>query len=80
MEEQSVMFEKQGKFLEAQRIRMRTLYDLEMLQETGYCSGIENYSRYLDGRSAGEPPGTLLDFFRRTLSLSLMNHTSLFLR
>ena len=63
MEEQSVMFEKQGKFLEAQRIRMRTLYDLEMLQETGYCSGIENYSRYLDGRSAGEPPGTLLDFF-----------------
>lgn len=63
MEEQVALFEGQGKLLEAQRIRMRTLYDLEMLQETGYCSGIENYSRYLDGRSPGEPPGTLLDFF-----------------
>lgn len=63
MESQAAFFEGQKKFLEAQRIRMRTLYDLEMLQETGYCSGIENYSRYLDGRSAGEPPGTLLDFF-----------------
>lgn len=63
MEEQTALFEKQGKLLEAQRIRMRTQYDLEMLQETGYCSGIENYSRYLDGRKPGEPPGTLLDFF-----------------
>lgn len=63
MESQVAFFEGQKKFLEAQRIRMRTLYDLEMLQETGYCSGIENYSWYLDGRSAGEPPGTLLDFF-----------------
>ena len=63
MEEQSALFESRGKFLEAQRIRMRTLYDLEMLHETGYCSGIENYSRYLDGRAPGEPPGTLLDFF-----------------
>jgi excinuclease ABC subunit B len=63
MEEQAAAFEKQGKFLEAQRIRMRTQYDLEMLLETGYCSGIENYSRYLDGRNPGEPPGTLLDFF-----------------
>ena len=63
MEEQVALFEDRGQLLEAQRIRMRTLYDLEMLQETGYCSGIENYSRYLDGRNAGEPPGTLIDFF-----------------
>ena len=63
MELQAAEFEKQGKFLEAQRIRMRTLYDLEMLRETGYCSGIENYSRYLDGRNPGEPPGTMIDFF-----------------
>ncbi len=63
LEEQASAFEKQGKFLEAQRIRMRTQYDMEMLMETGYCSGIENYSRYLDGRNPGEPPGTLLDFF-----------------
>ena len=52
-----------GKMLEAQRLRMRTEYDLEMLAEVGSCSGIENYSRHLDGRSAGEPPYTLLDYF-----------------
>ncbi|MBR0316712.1 MAG: UvrB/UvrC motif-containing protein, partial [Synergistaceae bacterium] len=52
-----------GKLIEAQRIKSRTLYDLEMLHETGYCSGIENYSVYLDGRKHGEPPGTLIDFF-----------------
>ncbi len=52
-----------GKLLEAQRLRMRTEYDLEMLAETGVCSGIENYSRHLDGRSPGEAPYTLLDFF-----------------
>lgn len=63
MEERVSLFEKQGKYLEAQRIRMRTRYDMEMLSQTGYCSGIENYSRYLDGRDPGEPPGTLLDFF-----------------
>ena len=56
-------FTSRGKLIEAQRIRMRTLYDLEMLQEAGYCSGIENYSVYLDGRKHGEPPGTLIDFF-----------------
>ena len=56
-------FKDKGKLIEAQRIRMRTLYDLEMLQEAGYCSGIENYSVYLDGRKHGEPPGTLIDFF-----------------
>lgn len=56
-------FRSEGKFLEAQRLEMRTRYDMEMLSEMGYCSGIENYSRYLDGREEGEPPGTLLDFF-----------------
>jgi excinuclease ABC subunit B len=55
--------EGQGKMLEAQRLRMRTNYDLEMMREVGFCSGIENYSRHLDGRSAGEAPYTLLDYF-----------------
>ena len=55
--------EGRGKLLEAQRLRMRTVYDLEMMREVGYCSGIENYSRHLDGREAGEPPYTLLDYF-----------------
>jgi len=53
----------QGKLLEAERLRQRTLYDLEMLREVGYCHGIENYSRHLDGRAPGEPPWTLLDYF-----------------
>jgi excinuclease ABC subunit B len=56
-------FEKEGKLLEAQRLRMRTQYDLEMMQEVGFCSGIENYSAPIDGRGPGEPPHTLLDFF-----------------
>ncbi len=56
--------ESQGKLLEAQRLKMRTNYDLEMLRETGYCHGIENYSRHLSGRKAGDPPYTLIDFFR----------------
>ena len=56
-------FERHGKFLEAQRLSQRTKYDLEMLKETGFVKGIENYSRHLDGRRAGEPPATLLDFF-----------------
>ena len=56
-------FEKNNKFLEAQRLSQRTKYDLEMLKETGFVKGIENYSRHLDGRKAGEPPATLLDFF-----------------
>ncbi len=63
MEECCVRFAGEGKYLEAERLKMRTKYDLEMLLEVGYCSGIENYSRYLDGREAGDPPGTLLDFF-----------------
>ncbi|MDD7385043.1 MAG: excinuclease ABC subunit UvrB [Actinomycetaceae bacterium] len=54
---------KQNKLLEAQRLEMRTTYDLEMIENTGYCSGIENYSRHIDGRAAGTPPHTLLDYF-----------------
>ena len=56
-------FEERGKLIEAQRIRERVSYDMEMIREMGYCSGIENYSRYFDGRSEGQPPYTLLDFF-----------------
>ena len=56
-------FEANGKLLEAQRLKMRTQYDLEMMAEVGFCNGIENYSRHIDGRSAGEPPFTLLDYF-----------------
>jgi excinuclease ABC subunit B len=55
--------ESQNKLLEAQRLRMRTNYDLEMIKEVGFCSGIENYSRHFDGREPGEPPYTLLDYF-----------------
>ena len=57
-------FEKEDKLLEAQRIKQRTMFDMEMLRELGVCSGIENYSRYFDGRKPGEPPYTLLDFFQ----------------
>jgi len=64
LEEQVKVFESQGKLLEAHRIRQRTEYDMEMLAELGYCNGIENYSRILDGRPAGSAPHTLLDFFR----------------
>ena len=56
-------FEEDGKLLEAQRLRMRTEYDLEMMQEVGFCNGIENYSMHIDGRSYGEPPFTLLDYY-----------------
>jgi len=56
-------FKKEGKHLEAQRLEERTKYDLEMLIEVGYCSGIENYSRHISGRKSGEPPATLLDYF-----------------
>jgi excinuclease ABC subunit B len=61
--ERLAYFEKNGKLLEAQRLRMRTQYDLEMLQEVGFCNGVENYSAPLDGRSRGEAPSTLLSFF-----------------
>lgn len=60
-----------GRLLEAQRLESRTRYDMEMLQEVGYCSGIENYSRFLDGREAGETPGTLMDFFPQDYLLFL---------
>ena len=63
MVEQITQFEAQGKLLEAERIKQRTVYDMEMLRELGYCTGIENYSRYFDGRKPGDPPYTLLDFF-----------------
>jgi excinuclease ABC subunit B len=57
------LFEKQGKLLEAQRLKMRTTFDLEMMEQLGFCSGIENYSRHLDGRAAGSAPNCLLDYF-----------------
>ena len=63
LREQIASFESQGKLLEAQRLRSRTEYDIEMLQETGVCSGVENYSAHLDGRAPGERPYTLLDYF-----------------
>jgi excinuclease ABC subunit B len=61
--ERLAWLESQGKLLEAERLRMRTTYDLEMLREVGFCSGIENYARHIDGRAPGEPPYTLLDYF-----------------
>ncbi|MGI6570433.1 MAG: excinuclease ABC subunit UvrB [Caldicoprobacterales bacterium] len=63
LEEQLEKLEGRNKLLEAQRLRQRTNFDLEMMREIGYCTGIENYSRYLDGRSPGQPPYTLLDYF-----------------
>ena len=63
MEYEVAALEREGKLLEAQRLRQRTTYDLEMMSEIGYCSGVENYSRYFDGRSPGEPPFALLDYF-----------------
>ncbi|MFK5705639.1 excinuclease ABC subunit UvrB [Ligilactobacillus sp. LYQ139] len=63
LEERETYFEKEGKLLEAQRLKQRTTYDIEMLREMGYCPGIENYSAPLEGRKHGQPPHTLLDFF-----------------
>ncbi|MDD5760575.1 MAG: excinuclease ABC subunit UvrB [Candidatus Pacebacteria bacterium] len=63
LEERVKFFEKQGRELEAERLKRRTRYDLEMLKTVGYCHGIENYSRYLTGKLAGEPPDTLLSYF-----------------
>ncbi len=65
LQERLAYFEREGKLLEAQRLRMRTSYDLEMMSEMGFCNGIENYSAPMDGRGPGEPPNTLLDFFPR---------------
>ena len=69
LQQQLAFFEGQGKLLEAQRLRMRTQYDLEMIQEMGYCNGIENYSMHIDGRQPGEPPFTLLDYFPKDFLL-----------
>jgi excinuclease ABC subunit B len=69
MEERIIFFEKHGHLLEAQRLKMRTEYDLEMMQEMGFCSGIENYSRHLSGRPPGSKPFTLLDFFPKDFLL-----------
>jgi excinuclease ABC subunit B len=63
LEDQLAAFEKQGKLLEAQRLRMRTTYDIEMMRQVGSCSGIENYSMHIDGRSRGSAPNCLLDYF-----------------
>src|SRR3954449_12665404 len=63
LEQQLAAFEKQGKLLEAQRLRMRTTYDIEMMRQVGSCSGIENYSMHIDGRSPGSAPNCLLDYF-----------------
>jgi excinuclease ABC subunit B len=69
LQERLVEFQAEGKLLEAQRLRMRTQYDLEMMQEVGFCNGIENYSGPLDGRARGEPPYTLLDYFPKDFLL-----------
>jgi len=71
LEERVTFFEKQQKYLEAQRVRMRTNYDLEMLQEMGFCSGIENYSLHLTGRKPGDRPFCLLDFFPKDFLLMI---------
>lgn len=63
LEEEAAAFREKGKLLEEQRLTQRTRYDIEMMSEMGFCSGIENYSRYFDGRRPGEPPFTLLDYF-----------------
>ncbi len=63
MDEQLAILKREGKILEAQRLEQRTRYDVEMMQETGYCAGVENYSRHLSGREAGSTPYTLLDYF-----------------
>jgi excinuclease ABC subunit B len=69
LDQRIIQLESQGKLLEAQRLKMRTEYDLEMLQEMGFCNGIENYSRHLSGRPAGSKPFTLLDFFPKDFLL-----------
>ena len=69
MEQRVALFESEGKLIEAQRIKQRTLYDIEMMQELGYCSGIENYSRVIEGRPVGSPPHTLLDYFPKDFVL-----------
>ena len=69
MEERVAFFESENRLIEAQRIKQRTMYDIEMMQELGYCSGIENYSRVIEGRPVGSPPHTLLDYFPKDFVL-----------
>ncbi len=69
MEERVAFFEGENKLIEAQRIKQRTMYDIEMMQELGYCSGIENYSRVIEGRPVGSPPNTLMDYFPKDFVL-----------
>ena len=69
MEERVAFFESENKLIEAQRIKQRTMYDIEMMQELGYCSGIENYSRVIENRPVGSPPHTLLDYFPKDFVL-----------
>ena len=69
LEERVAFFEREGKLIGAQRIKQRTMYDIEMMQELGYCSGIENYSRVIEGRPVGSPPHTLLDYFPKDFVL-----------
>ncbi len=69
LQERLAWFEANGKLLEAQRLRMRTQYDLEMMAEVGYCNGIENYSMHIDGRVTGQPPFTLIDYFPKDFLL-----------
>ena len=71
LEERLTVLRRQDKLLEAQRLEQRTRYDLEMMREVGFCSGIENYSRHLTGRKPGEPPYTLIDFFPRDFLLMI---------
>ena len=69
MEDRVSFFEGEGKLIEAQRVKQRTSYDIEMMQELGYCSGIENYSRVIEGRPVGSPPNTLMDYFPKDFVL-----------
>jgi excinuclease ABC subunit B len=71
LEDQLHKFRREGKIIEAHRLEQRTRYDLELMREIGFCSGIENYSRHLDGRREGEPPFTLLDYFPKDMLLFL---------
>ena len=69
LEERVAFFNREGKLVEAQRLKQRTMYDIEMMQELGYCSGIENYSRVIEGRPVGSPPHTLMDYFPKDFVL-----------
>lgn len=75
LEERVSFLEREGKFLESQRLRQRTMYDMEMLSNVGYCSGIENYARFFDGRKPGEKPFTLLDYFDREKFITFIDES-----